>query len=86
LPDEASLATTKQAVPEYDPSTEVPSTGDEPETTEVADKDDMETAEIIVFRPLFSYRRVQAERRRRLNQARNQRVYYQNYPYYPYGQ
>jgi hypothetical protein len=88
-----SLASAEQAEPEYiHLSTEVPSVGDEPGSTEDADKpvssdkDDMETAEVVVFRPLFSYKRVEAERRRRLNQARRQPLYYPYYPYYPYRQ
>lgn len=80
------------AEPEYVSSTEVPSAGNEPDTTEDADKpvvpddEDMETAEVIVFRPLFSYKRVQAERRRRLNETRRQHANYPYYPYYPYRQ
>jgi hypothetical protein len=88
--ESATLASTEVAEPEYiHLSTEVPSAGDEPSTTEDADepvpsdKDDMETAEVVVFRPLFSYKRVEAERRRRLNQARRRPVYYPYYPYYP---
>ncbi|XP_069682211.1 uncharacterized protein [Periplaneta americana] len=50
-----------------------------------ADDDDLETAEVLVFRPLFSYRRVQAARRR--NQQRNlARRRALGYPYYPYRQ
>jgi hypothetical protein len=88
-----SVASTEQAEPEYTHlSTEMPSDGYEPGTTEDADeptqsdKEDMETAEVLVFRPLFSYKRVQAERRRKLNQARRQAAYYPYYPYYPYRQ
>lgn len=88
LPRDASIGSTEQTEPENnDPPTEVPSAGNEPDTTEDADKpvvpdnDDMETAEVIVFRPLFKYQRVEAERRRRLDEARRQRAYY---PYYPY--
>jgi hypothetical protein len=68
-------------------ATEVPSAGNELSTTEDADKpvapdnDDMETAEVLVFRPLFSYQRVRAARRRRLEEARRQRPYYTYYPY-----
>lgn len=83
--DSTSLASTDVAEPEYiNLSTELPSAGDEPGTTEDANKEDMETAEVLVFRPLFSYKRVEAERRRKLNQARRQSAYYPYYPYYPY--
>jgi hypothetical protein len=92
LPSEiTSIASTEQAEPEYSHlSTELPSEGHEPGTTEDAhkpvpsDEDDMETAEVLVFRPLFSYKRVEAERRRKLKQARRQSAYYPYYPYYPY--
>ena len=43
------------------------------------DDDDMETAEVIVFRPLFSYRQVQAARRRKAQRNQQRRyspVYY----------
>lgn len=89
----ASLGSTEVAEPEYiHLSTEIPSVGDEPSTTEDADepvpsdKDDMETAEVVVFRPLFRYKRIEAERRRRLNQARRRPIYYPYYPYYPIQQ
>jgi hypothetical protein len=87
LPGDTSLGSTE---PEYSVSpTEMPSAGNEPDTTEDADKpvvpdnDDMETAEVIVFKPLFRYQRVEAERRRKLKEARRQYAYY---PYYPYRQ
>jgi hypothetical protein len=89
--ENTSVTSAEPADPDYiQLSTELPSEGYEPETTEDADKpvpsdkDDMETAEVLVFRPLFSYKRVEAERRRKLNQARRQSPYYPYYPYYPY--
>ncbi|XP_069682210.1 uncharacterized protein [Periplaneta americana] len=51
-----------------------------PDEPVVPDDEDMETAEVLVFRPLFRYRHDKVERRR--NQARRQR--YPEYPYYPY--
>jgi hypothetical protein len=53
------------------------------EKREVSDNEDMETAEVIVFRPLFRYKQVQAERRRRLEERRRN-ANNPNYAYYPY--
>ncbi|PSN45313.1 hypothetical protein C0J52_12465 [Blattella germanica] len=38
---------------------------DEADEPVMPDDDDMEAAEVLVFRPLFSYRRVEAARRRK---------------------
>lgn len=53
------------------------------EEREVSDDEDMETAEVIVFRPLFRYKQIQAERRRRLEERRRnaREPNYANYPY-----
>jgi len=53
------------------------------EKREVSDVEDMETAEVIVFRPLFRYKQIQAERRRRLEERRRNasKRNYANYPY-----
>lgn len=58
---------------------------EDPDEPMDADDDDMEAAEVLVFRPLFSYRRVQAERRRKRqrNLAWRREL---GYPYYPYRQ
>jgi hypothetical protein len=88
----ASLTSTDQNVLEHSrTSTAIPSVEVEPQTTEhaekeeVPDKEDMETAEVVVFRPLFRYKQVQAERRRRL-EARRRQANVPNPAYYPYWQ
>lgn len=66
-----------------------PSAKLEPQDTEhaakrkVSDDEDMETAEVVVFKPLFRYKRIQAERRRRLEERRRiaSNPNYANYPY-----
>jgi hypothetical protein len=86
----ASLPATDHAVRDLSrTSTAAPSSKLEPlatehaEKREVSDDEDMEAAEVIVFRPLFRYRKVQAERRRRLEERRRNasNLNYANYPY-----
>ena len=60
-----------------------PQTSEHAEKREVSDDEDMETAEVVVFRPLFRYRQIQAERRRRLEERRRN-ASNPNNPYYPY--
>jgi hypothetical protein len=60
-------------------STAVPSAELKPQAAEYAEKpegsdEDMETAEVLVFRPLFRYRQIQAERRRRLEERRRKAI------------
>jgi len=85
-----SLPATDHAVRDLShTSTAAPSAKLEPQATEhvekreVSDDEDMETAEVIVFRPLFRYKQVQAERRRRLEERRRNpsNLNYANYPY-----
>jgi hypothetical protein len=84
-----SLPATDHAVRELShTSTAAPSAKLEPQATEQAEKrevsdEDMETAEVIVFRPLFRYKQIQAERRRRLEERRRN-ASNQNYANYPY--
>lgn len=73
----ASLTSTEQAVLDHShTSTAAPSAELEPQATkhaekpEVSDNEDMETAEVVVFRPLFRYKQIEAERRRRLEARR----------------
>jgi hypothetical protein len=53
------------------------------EKREVSADEDMETAEVVVFRPLFRYKQIQAERRRRLEERRRnpRNLNYASYPY-----
>jgi hypothetical protein len=54
-----------------EPSVELePQATEHAEKREVSDDEDMETAEVVVFRPLFRYKQIQAERRRRLEERR----------------
>jgi hypothetical protein len=85
-----SLPSTDHAVRDLShTSTAAPSAKLEPqasehaENREVSDDENMETAEVIVFRPLFRYRQIQAERRRRLEERRRNasNPNYANYPH-----
>lgn len=88
----ASLTSTDQPVIDHShTSTAAISAEFEPQATEhtekpeMSDNEDMETAEVLVFRPLFRYTQIQAERRRRL-EARRQQANNPNYANYPYRQ
>jgi len=72
-----SLPATDNAVGEHNRTSTAPPSAEElePQATEQAESpevsdEDMETAEVLVFRPLFRYRQIQAERRRRLEERR----------------
>jgi len=60
-----------------------PQASEHAEKREVSDNEDMETAEVVVFRPLFRYRQIQAERRRKL-QERRRNASNSNYANNPY--
>ncbi|KAJ9580791.1 hypothetical protein L9F63_024032 [Diploptera punctata] len=65
------------------PESEEPSTLEPPQMNEIdyedpdeplfPDDDDMEVAEVLVFRPMYSYRRVQEARRRKARRNQNRR-------------
>jgi hypothetical protein len=78
---DGSKPATDNAVGEHGHTSTAPLSAElEPQTTEHAEStkmpgDDMETAEVLVFRPLFRYRQIQAERRRRLEERRRNASY-----------
>jgi hypothetical protein len=73
---DGSLPATDNVVGEHSHTSTAPLSAElEPQTTEHAESpevpdEDMDTAEVLVFRPLFRYRQIQAERRRRLEERR----------------
>ena len=67
------MAVNEEATTTLEPSDVNEVDYDDPDEPVYPDDDDMEPAEVLVFRPLFSYRRIQAERRRKARRYQNRR-------------